>query len=136
MFDDPTMCVLQPAQGKTVLQHFQDLQAEYGSFININKYALHEGALSPSLDTLTMPFPSLPFPTCTPLSYLLSRDPAVTDAIFVRIRAGGYPTSCGGLAIVGVRDLTEGVDTAYDDGKPRLPVSKSSHYITFYFENG
>lgn len=60
MFDDPTMCVLQPAQGKTVLQHFQDLQAEYGSFININKYALHEEALSPSLYTLTMPFPSLP----------------------------------------------------------------------------
>lgn len=36
----------------------------------------------------------------------------------------------------GVRDLTVGYDSTKPGNKPVLPVSSSSHMITFYMENG
>lgn len=78
-------------------------------------------------------------------SYYLCYDPAVTNRIFARIRnlnAGvetdNYPaTLCGGkYKVVGVRDLTTGYDDTKLDKKATLPVSKSSHMITFWLDNG
>jgi len=92
-------------------------------------------------------------------SYYFCYEPKVTDVIFKRLRhwqqeagddsvgevgervsIGGeefsYPGSCGGVKVVGLRDLTVGFDSNYEDKKPRLPVSKSSHMITFSFANG
>ena len=78
-------------------------------------------------------------------SYYLCYDPMVTDKIFNRIRnfrpeavTASYPTSlCGGkYKIVGVRDLTTGYDDTKHDKKATMPVSRSSHMITFWLDNG
>eukprot|EP00090_Calanus_glacialis_P011237 TRINITY_DN19678_c0_g1_i1.p1 TRINITY_DN19678_c0_g1~~TRINITY_DN19678_c0_g1_i1.p1 ORF type:complete len:603 (+),score=181.19 TRINITY_DN19678_c0_g1_i1:153-1961(+) len=78
-------------------------------------------------------------------SYYLCYDPAVTNKIFERIRhfssgseEASYPSSvCGGkYKVVGVRDLTTGYDDTKADKKATLPVSKSSHMITFWLDNG
>jgi len=74
-------------------------------------------------------------------SYYLCYDPAVTNKIFARIRnfeQETYPTTlCGGrYKVVGVRDLTTGYDDTKPDMKATLPVSKSSHMITFWLDNG
>ncbi|TPP64290.1 Phosphoglucomutase [Fasciola gigantica] len=76
-------------------------------------------------------------------SYYFCHEPKKINAMFERIRhwpnnpsSVGYPQQLGRFRIVGVRDLTTGYDDAYSDLKPRLPVSKSSHCITFRFENG
>ena len=75
-------------------------------------------------------------------SYYLCYDPATTDKIFSRIRSydtdHGYPvTFCDGqYRVVGVRDLTTGYDNTKEDMKATLPVSKSSHMITFWLDNG
>jgi len=78
-------------------------------------------------------------------SYYLCYDPAVTDKIFARIRdftpesgTASHPTTlCGGkYKVVGVRDLTTGYDDTKQDKKATLPVSKSSHMITFWLDNG
>jgi len=77
-------------------------------------------------------------------SYYLCYDPEVTNRIFDRIRNidntfdPGYPsTLCSGkYKISAVRDLTTGYDSTKEDQKAILPVSKSSHMITFWLENG
>lgn len=38
--------------------------------------------------------------------------------------------------VTAVRDLTTGYDSEEPDLKAKLPVSKSSHMITFKFDNG
>lgn len=85
---------------------------------------------------------------CTINSYFICHDPVVIAAIFAKIRNSGigdktttdckYPTSIlnGKYRIESVRDLTTGVDTSQPDNKATLPISKSSHMITFSFENG
>lgn len=42
----------------------------------------------------------------------------------------------GTYEITSVRDLTTGIDTAQPDNRAVLPISKSSHMITFTFANG
>jgi phosphomannomutase len=69
--------------------------------------------------------------------YFFCYNPATMDAIFAAIRNGGeYPQTCGPYKIKNVRDLTTGYDTTQPDNKAILPVSRSTHMITFYFENG
>ena len=70
-------------------------------------------------------------------SYVYCRDPQTTSAIFDRIRTA-FPkgSQVGGVTISGVRDLTTGVDTDAADGHATLPLSKSSHMITFRLANG
>ena len=75
-------------------------------------------------------------------SYYLCYDPDTTNKIFSRIRGyeteNGYPESlCSGqYQVVGVRDLTTGYDNTRDDLRATLPVSSSSHMITFWLNNG
>lgn len=47
-----------------------------------------------------------------------------------------YPKKIGRFAVNGIRDLTVGYDSTKPGNKPILPVSSSSHMITFYMENG
>ena len=69
--------------------------------------------------------------------YIICRQPKTTAAIFDRLRNGGhYWLLVNGERIVGVRDLTTGVDTEASDGKAKLPLSSSSHMITYRFANG
>ena len=93
-------------EGKTVQQHFEELKDKFGHFVNRN-------------------------------SYLLCYEKATLDRIFGRLRNDGhYWLRCGRWRITGVRDLTDGVDTAQEDGLPKLPVDSKSHYITYNFDNG
>lgn len=69
-------------------------------------------------------------------SYYLCYEPPVVQAMFDKIRAGGYPTHCGQFKISKIRDLTTGYDNNYEDNKARLPVDPSCQMITFTFENG
>lgn len=73
-------------------------------------------------------------------SYYICHEPATIKKMFDEIRnynnTGKHPESCGPYKIKYVRDLTTGYDSSQPDGKPKLPVSKSSHMITFTFENG
>lgn len=93
-------------EGQTVRQRLESLKDVYGHFIAIN-------------------------------GYYFCHDKAVEGKIFERLRNGGeYWTEARGYDIVGIRDLTEGVETSAPDGKPYLPTSKSSQYLTYYFGNG
>ncbi|XP_021367057.1 phosphoglucomutase-2-like [Mizuhopecten yessoensis] len=73
-------------------------------------------------------------------SYYICHDTPTIEKMFVEIRkyngTGKYPESCGQYKIKYIRDLTVGHDNSQSDGKPLLPVSKSSQMITFTFENG
>lgn len=74
---------------------------------------------------------------CQNNGYIVCRQPKTTAAIFQRLRADGhYWLLLNGERIVGVRDLTTGVDTNAADGRATLPLSSSSHMITFTFANG
>lgn len=100
------MAVQLAKQGLTVQQHLQALYNKYGHFVTQN-------------------------------SYVKCYDPVVTDAIFTRLRNGGqYWTHCGDYEIASIRDLTTGYDSAQPDNKAILPVSASSHMITYSFANG
>jgi len=69
--------------------------------------------------------------------YFFCYDPKVMEAIFKEIRNGGkYCESVGPFKIKDIRDLTTGYDSSRPDKKPVLPVSSSTHMITFTFENG
>lgn len=92
--------------GQTVRQRLHSLREEYGHFVANN-------------------------------GYLFCYDKGTLNAIFSRLRNDGhYWLRMGSHKITGVRDLTDGVDTGTADGKPYLPTSKSSHYLTYYFDNG
>lgn len=75
-------------------------------------------------------------------SYFLCYDKLKINAIFERIRnfngPDSYPSAiCDNkYEIVSIRDLTTGYDSSQADKKAILPVSKSSHMITFEFKNG
>ncbi|XP_069130799.1 phosphopentomutase-like [Argopecten irradians] len=73
-------------------------------------------------------------------SYFICHEPPTIAKMFAEIRdyngTGKYPESCGKYNIKYIRDLTTGHDSSQPDGKPLLPVSKSSQMITFMFENG
>eukprot|EP00126_Sphaerothecum_destruens_P010921 Sdes_comp20824_c0_seq2m17384 len=73
---------------------------------------------------------------CSNNSYYICHDKKLIASIFERIRnQGNYFSHLGPYKIAGIRDLTAGYDSRYEDKKPRLPVSKTSQMITFYFEN-
>ncbi|XP_076590755.1 glucose 1,6-bisphosphate synthase [Chaetodon auriga] len=73
-------------------------------------------------------------------SYVVCNDPPTIQKIFNRIRnfegEGSYPKTCGGVQIVHVRDVTTGYDSSQPDLRSVLPVTKSSHMITFTLQNG
>lgn len=73
-------------------------------------------------------------------SYVICSDPPTIQRIFGRIRnfdgSGSYPKTCGGVQIVHVRDVTTGYDSSQPDLRSVLPVSRSSHMITFTLQNG
>uniref|UniRef100_A0A669D9C9 Phosphoglucomutase 2-like 1 n=1 Tax=Oreochromis niloticus TaxID=8128 RepID=A0A669D9C9_ORENI len=73
-------------------------------------------------------------------SYVVCNDPPTIQRIFSRIRnfdgSGSYPKTCGGVQIVHVRDVTTGYDSSQPDLRSVLPVSRSSHMITFTLKNG
>ncbi|XP_034650722.1 glucose 1,6-bisphosphate synthase [Drosophila subobscura] len=77
-------------------------------------------------------------------SHYICEDPDLIETIFERLRnfeddqPGTYPKSIldGAFEVVHVRDLTQGLDTAYADRKSRLPMIPSEQMITFSFTNG
>ncbi|KAF8250127.1 hypothetical protein K440DRAFT_648917 [Wilcoxina mikolae CBS 423.85] len=71
-------------------------------------------------------------------SYFISKSPALTKQVFAEIRALGnpHPKKLGERKVLWWRDLTAGFDSATADGKPTLPVSKSSQMITAELEGG
>ncbi|PRP84723.1 hypothetical protein PROFUN_07825 [Planoprotostelium fungivorum] len=69
--------------------------------------------------------------------YFFCYDPLLMDKIFTRIRnQGQYFSTIGGYKVKNIRDLTTGFDDSQAESKAILPTSKSTHMITFYFENG
>ncbi|KAK9520355.1 hypothetical protein VZT92_020248 [Zoarces viviparus] len=73
-------------------------------------------------------------------SYVVCEDPPTIQTIFCRIRnfdgEASYPKTCGGVRIVHVRDVTTGYDSSRPDLRSVLPVTRSSHMITFTLQNG
>ncbi|XP_068561291.1 glucose 1,6-bisphosphate synthase [Cebidichthys violaceus] len=73
-------------------------------------------------------------------SYVVCDDPPTIQTIFCRIRnfdgEASYPKTCGGVRIVHVRDVTTGYDSSRPDLRSVLPVTRSSHMITFTLQNG
>jgi phosphoglucomutase/phosphopentomutase len=49
---------------------------------------------------------------------------------------GKYCEAVGKYKVKGIRDLTTGYDNTQPNNKAILPVSSSTHMITFFFENG
>ncbi len=93
-------------EGRSVCEHLDALAARLGHFVQNN-------------------------------GYVVCRQPAVTAAIFDRLRNGGhYWLRIGDDTVVGVRDLTTGVDTDAADGRATLPTSSSSHMVTLRFGSG
>jgi phosphoglucomutase len=80
-------------------------------------------------------------------SYVISPDKALNDRVFRRLRFGfeesvpdleskdklSLPETLAGLPVLSIRDLTLGYDSSAPppDYVPDLPVSSSSHMITF-----
>jgi phosphomannomutase len=73
-------------------------------------------------------------------SYVISKDPKVTDEIFHQLRNGGsnngYWTTVVGQKIVSIQDITKGYDSTSATGKSTLPQTPDSHMIMYEFENG
>lgn len=79
-------------------------------------------------------------------SYVFCHDPALTDAIFARIRglcgvacfksAGEAGVVVSGSRVDRIVDVTLGLDTAAASGLSDLPVTSDSHMIMFAFANG
>lgn len=94
---------------RTVHQLLSDLWLKYGEFISYN-------------------------------SYVVSHDPKVTDGIFEQLRhhpiSGGYWTSCAGVEIVALQDITKGYDSSTTDHRSTLPMTPESHMIMYEFANG
>eukprot|EP00163_Fabomonas_tropica_P015131 TRINITY_DN275_c0_g2_i6.p2 TRINITY_DN275_c0_g2~~TRINITY_DN275_c0_g2_i6.p2 ORF type:complete len:164 (+),score=48.79 TRINITY_DN275_c0_g2_i6:165-656(+) len=71
--------------------------------------------------------------------YFYCYQPETMKGIFDRIRTmqdGTYPTALGSYKITGVRDLTTGYDSNYQDNKARMYVDPKAQMITLSFENG
>ncbi|XP_037632190.1 glucose 1,6-bisphosphate synthase [Sebastes umbrosus] len=73
-------------------------------------------------------------------SYVICDNPQTIARIFCRIRnfdgEASYPKTCGGVRIDHVRDVTTGYDSSRPDLRSVLPVTRSSHMITFTLQNG
>ena len=54
----------------------------------------------------------------------------------IQLHNGRYWLLVGGSKVEWVRDLTTGVDTDQADGRAKLPLSSSSHMITYRLGNG
>ncbi|CAB4384192.1 unnamed protein product [Rhizophagus irregularis] len=108
-------------RGLTVSEYLEELYNKYGYFVSDN-------------------------------SYFICYSPQTIDKIFNKIRFGekpiksselnypytyqlSYPSTLAGYKITYIRDLTIGYDTSKPDSKAILPISKSSHMITFGLEN-
>ncbi|DAZ95434.1 TPA: hypothetical protein N0F65_013003 [Lagenidium giganteum] len=100
------MAVQLAKQNKTVAQHLDALYNQYGHFVTQNHY-------------------------------VKCYDPATTNKIFARLRNNGeYWPAVGEFEIENIRDLTTGYDNSQPDNKAILPVSASTHMITYSFKNG
>lgn len=69
-------------------------------------------------------------------SYYLCYDPPTILTLFRALREPSYPESCGKYKIVGIRDVTTGYDSSFEDKKSVLPTDPSCQMLTFVFENG
>ena len=69
-------------------------------------------------------------------SYYLCFDPPTIVTMFRALRDKGYPTHCGEYKIVGIRDVTTGYDSSFEDKKSILPTDPSGQMLTFTFDNG
>lgn len=73
-------------------------------------------------------------------SYIICRDSALTDRIFLRLRNGGdnngYWTSVNGVRIIALKDITMGYDSAAEGNVCSMPTTPDSHMIMYEFENG
>ncbi len=72
-------------------------------------------------------------------TYFFCYDPQLMTVIFDRIRNQGrylHSLGRGQFIVKHYRDLTVGIDTRQPSRKPTLPISSSTHMITFYFEGG
>lgn len=70
-------------------------------------------------------------------SYVISKDPKMTGAMFDAWRNNGkYTEVVGGSKVVAVRDLVTGYDSTREDKKAVLPLSTVSPMITCELENG
>lgn len=54
-----------------------------------------------------------------------------TKTIFDTARSVGFPKSLGGVSVQSYRDLTNGVDTAGQEGKSEFPADPTSQFLTF-----
>jgi len=69
--------------------------------------------------------------------YFFCYDPKVMESIFQSIRNDGkYCSHVGPFQVATIRDLTTGYDSSQPDKKAILPISSSTHMITFFFVNG
>jgi phosphomannomutase len=95
---------------RTIQELLQSLNQKYGEFISYN-------------------------------SYVISKDPKVTDEIFHQLRTSGnghqgHWTSCAGVKVVAIQDITNGYDSTSTTGTSSLPQTPESHMIMYEFENG
>jgi hypothetical protein len=71
------------------------------------------------------------------VGYYFCHDPKLMNQIFSEIRNDGlYISTCGDHKVQYVRDLTTGFDNSQPHSRAVLPVSSTTHMITFTFENG
>eukprot|EP00761_Pharyngomonas_kirbyi_P013416 gb/GECH01013445.1/.p1 GENE.gb/GECH01013445.1/~~gb/GECH01013445.1/.p1 ORF type:complete len:596 (+),score=192.16 gb/GECH01013445.1/:1-1788(+) len=106
IFNEMTSSVY--SQNKNLVQHLNDLYAKYGYY---------------RMNT----------------RYFFCYESEIMDRVFNRLRTGfdgSYVQQVGDFRIKYVRDITTGYDNSQPDNKSVLPVSKSSHMITFTFEDG
>nr|AOE43343.1 phosphoglucomutase [Cavenderia deminutiva] len=100
------LALYQYANGSSCQRHLDSLYERYGYHISKNRY-------------------------------FFCYEPPKMVAIFNAIRNNkNYPTKCGEFEIERIRDLTDDYDNGYPDNKARLPISKSTQMITFFFKNG
>ena len=108
---------LRRIHGKSLMAYLQRLYSLYGQFVSYN-------------------------------GYVISHQQAVTDSIFARLRtsspgsssgapsSGQYWAQAGGVAIVAVKDVTLGFDSASPTRRADLPLTPDSHMIMYTFANG
>jgi len=100
------MAIYLDQQGLLVNAHLENLYKKYGYFATNNRY-------------------------------FFCYDPKLMEVIFSKIRNNGkYCESIGKYKVKHIRDLTTNYDTMQPDKKAILPISSSTHMITFFFDNG
>ncbi|CAK8683742.1 unnamed protein product [Clavelina lepadiformis] len=113
-------CVLD-SKGCTLSEQLQNLYDKYGEHVSNNSYYISHDSQK------------------TDLMFARLRnycdDNNNSNAIIDKERGNRYPKKLGRFDVSGIRDITTGFDSRFDDGKAVLPVSPGSHMITFYFAN-